>query len=597
MRKVPARLSVALSPLVLFVIVAPSPFPVDSHQIQQGFNVEIEDRRKVTTRQSNPFDGTWLTGGSLSPAEAGCSAGVQGFFLQEDQNQTPVCQLYGNAGTECSGMGSGGHSLFGNLTNIYQEYIETSIVTDTAVNPANGDMYVAVNVQMAWRTVPANELEAAFGAIVLQVDAQCTVMAGLYLGPVPTGIPDTSAKSCDVLCAALAVEHPQYAIEALAFNASTLGLVGWYRAPAPDPTQLATKDLLISQLTLDLSTYSWGALPPFPGNDVGLDLAISDIGEFFATGYFGTARDIFLVRYGNQGGLLSVATAGGALDDQGSTIMINGESEIVIEGYFTDSATFGGQQITGAGPTAFTATYNYGLELLSVEVPDAGGNNGTSSAMGNQTQVPLVQVPPPSGSHDAPSLAAGLVSGAPTKAIPNQPATPIGVSPYVVELLKGEVGSSSAGANWVQQVKESEDVHLHLYGESVEDPDSDEAVSVTRYLFQIGPLATEIRTFKLEVLSDYCNVLTIDLARVGSSNIHTLPLIEICPLDEPVITVTIPQSVSTALGFSDTSGGILEATIHMSLNGAAPCTAPAGAVCSTNGKNSCIDEVEVGPDY
>jgi hypothetical protein len=106
--------------------------------------------------------------------------------------------------------------------------------------------------------------------------------------------------------------------------------------------------------------------------DTPTGLAIDDSGTMVLTGYFqGTANfgggslasaggtDVFLAKYSAAGAHLWSKRLGGTTDDHSSAVAVDGAGNVVVTGYFTGTADFGGGPLTSAGGTdIFLAKYS-----------------------------------------------------------------------------------------------------------------------------------------------------------------------------------------------------------------------------------------------
>ena len=112
----------------------------------------------------------------------------------------------------------------------------------------------------------------------------------------------------------------------------------------------------------------WGST----GNDKALSVAVSPAGDCFITGYFslsvsfgGTqlnstgSRDVFLAKVNSSGTVQWAKRAGGNGDDKAEGISLDVNGNIYLAGSYTNSASFGGTNISNSGNySAFVAKYN-----------------------------------------------------------------------------------------------------------------------------------------------------------------------------------------------------------------------------------------------
>ncbi len=130
------------------------------------------------------------------------------------------------------------------------------------------------------------------------------------------------------------------------------------------------------------------------GYDYAVDVAADNLGGCLVTGWFqGEARfgqhtltsaggrDIFNVKYTDEGKVSWASGTGGALDDQGSTVAIDQEGNCYSAGFFSGSAKFGDTQINSLGERdIFVAKHNPRGELIWLR--QMGGNGELFSSEG-----------------------------------------------------------------------------------------------------------------------------------------------------------------------------------------------------------------------
>ena len=120
-------------------------------------------------------------------------------------------------------------------------------------------------------------------------------------------------------------------------------------------------------------------------NDEGLAIAVDKAGNSYVTGVFagspgGGIWDMFIAKYDSAGTLLWFKRAGGAGDDRGNGIALDGNGNIYVVGAFASpTLTFESTTLTNAGSfSAYLAKYDSAGNFLWVRQTQGSGNDGAS---------------------------------------------------------------------------------------------------------------------------------------------------------------------------------------------------------------------------
>jgi len=132
-----------------------------------------------------------------------------------------------------------------------------------------------------------------------------------------------------------------------------------------------------------------------PGIDVANGLGEDALGEVFVTGYFNNtvnfggsalvsagSDDIFLAKYTFQLNHVWSQRFGSTGSDQGNGVAVDGASNVVMTGVFTNSVNFGGSPLASVGGTdVYLAKYNVlGSFQWNFRYGDSGGDIGAAVA-------------------------------------------------------------------------------------------------------------------------------------------------------------------------------------------------------------------------
>jgi hypothetical protein len=148
---------------------------------------------------------------------------------------------------------------------------------------------------------------------------------------------------------------------------------------------LAPLILPLTQAVAQSPTFSWVEKAGGAANDYGYGIAVDGAGNSYIAGSFnGSAtfaetavtgqggNDIFVAKYDNAGNLLWARSAGGATNDAASAVAVDGSGNCYVTGFFQGTAAFGTTTLTSAGgPDIFVAKYDSAGNLLWVR--QAGG--------------------------------------------------------------------------------------------------------------------------------------------------------------------------------------------------------------------------------
>lgn len=558
----------------------------------QAAVAELEPQDVNKTQKTSDFDDTVVVAGHRGVGHDLCGAGPQPFVEKTDPGGARIWLRTANADRDCDGDGQGdgeGDPLFAGMTSIDPAYIQAGSVLGLAFG-ASGEIYLTGQILIAWQSASPIGADSTWAAFVLRLAADGSHLGDAYLGVDPPA-PPASVENCAALCATLAgTAFDQFAGRAVAYDATGVAVTGWWRAASAGGG--SDQELFVARYTTDLLVRKFLAQRTYPGDDAGLGLAFDEQKHVLATGYFGVAHDVFAARFhGESGGLLDVFTGGGPWDDEGRQIASR-PAEVEARGCFTDEATFGGQKLAGEGPTAFVLLLEPDLGFKSASAAGPCRNDEEESALrslplkARTAETGTPPPPPPPPVENEPKAMSFLI-GTPGSCGCEQ-APPNGMCVYQA----GPGGASSHPC--LRQVAESDDEYLHAYGEIVPGSVPTSEIEI-EFDFEVDPQASVPVSVGLELNSDYCTTITLSLGGgdAAAGEYHELGSTELCPLDEPVITMPIPAAVAEALGFLN--GNVPAAPVKCLLNLLLKGQACGG--CAHGGQDADIDEAMLTSEY
>lgn len=563
-----------LGALALAALALPRPAPAVVTGTVQAVQIVIDPQDIEEARVEEP-DGTVVVGGQLGVALP-CTPGPQAFIEKRRADGSVVWLLTANADEDCDGNGQGdggGDPLFEQWSLFPKENIEATTVS-SIVNRASGGYYATGQMLVAWTADAA--IQAVWGAFVLRISAGGNVTGQAYFGVPPAG-PQVTVPACETLCVALTnTALDQYGSRSIDSDAGTVVIGGWLRKAG----DTGEKDVFLARLSDDLATTQWTYSRPYPGDDDVLDVTFDPKGDVLTTGYYSEYHDAFAARHsGASGEPTNIFTVNGPLDDDGYQIQavvdpVSGEDQVELSGSFTNWASFGGQVITGTGLTYFTALLTTALTLISVETDGGEEGVGQATAVSRQFLV---------------------LGGGGTPSNPDPTGGGQDNDPDDVAILAGENGNCEDEGpedTCVPLVMDSDNERLHVYG-VIQSPEEGDLVDAA-FRFPLSAERPRVESVSIEVRSEYCSSIHMALGGglANSGEYHDLADVDLCPFDEPIVTVDVPPSLAEELGFASSLPPLpLLVRTTMALFGV-PCDG-----CSSGAKDTKLDEITVTSDY
>lgn len=533
--------------------------------------------------------GTSIAGGFYGSDGETCGSGTEAFIERRNADGSLAWRRCHVAAPEGRCHFLGGQPLFAGLTSIDPAHVVASRVYDADVGQ-NGD--VALTGEVFTACEPGAGLVVSRAAVLMLLDAEGNVLSDAVVGDVPTCPPPEETTCCRDLC------HDTWFPPAdggggdgscggRAIRLSDAGVAfgGWCTAPG-SPTD---RDVAIGRFDRELERL-WLFQGGLPRKDVATDVVMDSQGTVYATGFSvvdGRDRELFVSsHHPTTGQLLDAVMGGGGDDDSGQAISLDGNGDLVVEGYVTGQATLGGQVLGNPsnGRQGFSVVLSTSqlqpLQLQTLPGPDPGGRG-------------------PEAPHPGP-LRAQAPEGppGPPLAIPRKDGMPLEPPEQAFTIEDCVVLLGTTGGGCAEVLEESGDGST-LNLTALFDVDGTLAIDLGIYLLPV-PWPFELTSFGLKVEADFCYTATLWLDGVLDDVDVLIGSKEVCPAERPGLYAEIPEDVSHLLGFSKTTtpppGELLEARIRFDF-GLNPCTPVPGLSCDSQAKDASVDEIEADVEF
>ncbi|MDO9577719.1 MAG: hypothetical protein Q7J16_07520 [Candidatus Cloacimonadales bacterium] len=139
----------------------------------------------------------------------------------------------------------------------------------------------------------------------------------------------------------------------------------YFGLPSMTLESCGQRDIFLAKLNSDF-TWEWTTSAGGTGDDCGNSVEVDSNGNIWLTGCFSNTAefgyeqfvsagetDVFVSILDSDGNWLITEQAGGNSEDIGNALAINNSDEIILTGYFGDTASFGGISVTSNGNDDF----------------------------------------------------------------------------------------------------------------------------------------------------------------------------------------------------------------------------------------------------
>lgn len=525
---------------------------------------------KPTTEELARFtaaDGTWLVAGRYGGEQDECALAGRAFLKRLAADGSELWHRYHQALDSPPCNDREGQLLLEPFTSLDPTYVVGSSLHDVVVDPTTDEIYATGQVQLAWQG-PSGPL-AARGAIVGHWDAAGNLIRDAYLGPVPGNLP-SSPGGCLMLCS-LPLDDPnvdlpeEYMGRGLALHGKDVVVTGSHRQWIGKD-----RDIFVARWTGYPWVLDWVLADGTAGEDEGRALAVDPSGDIYMTGFAGEERDVILARVRSIGELSAVALFGGPLDDEGRALEID-RGEVVASGVFSGELTFGDQTLF-AQPDK---TLDWEARFDKLLNPTAATAVETVEAPENW------QSPAPIGGDKARQI------GAPSSVMESHT-----ILPMAYDVMKG-----TKGRGGLTEIAASDDRYLRIVADSEQQIELKVWLDPNAESHDMPLFLNEIRA---EVRSQSCYTATVWVNGVSGPEFVVAGQRQLCPSDEPILTVPITREFSAELGFDGQLPLLPEQrlTIVLSIQfHYTPPVLPGGIFPQTAEQDSSVDQISADVEY
>ena len=543
--------------------------------------IEIETVIKQTVNLVHA-DGSALTGGLYGGQQEECGVGTQAYveaLTAAGDRDWLRCHDSSPAGL-CAQLG--GQSLFAGFTSIDPTTIAASSVRDVAVDAATGRVAIAGELITACQNGP--DLDVGRGAFVAVLDQDGNLLTDTFYGT-PTDCTPPTDGCCLELCdggesGGSGGSGQQCGARGLAMRGNQIVVTGWCQTPGV----ASGNEFFVASLTSDL-TENWRFQAGGPESDRGLAIAIGDLGEVYATGYtvFGAKhREIFVSKHDTaDGSLTTFLMGGGSLDDEGESLTVNAQGDLLLAGYVNDQATLGGLTIgsPGDGYIAFAAVLDGG-DLTPLSILPAPPPAALTWGVGPEVDRARVRGP----------LDLGMSA-------PPPPPTPLIGDPFVGVDCMATIGGATGGCNQVLGGNGALNLTPGF------DPEAPELLVIeVELLLNPAQAAFRLSSLNVTIESEYCYTVTLWLNGLRNNQDVEVGQQQVCPLDEPRLTIPISAELTEDLGFDGLFSPLPSDRLELIMRfefAPSVCNCPASVIsceCTEPTKEASVEEVELEPD-
>ena len=485
--------------------------------------IEIETVIKETVNLVQA-DGSTLTAGLYGGQQEECGVGSQAYVeARNPAGDREWLRCHDSSPTGlCSQLR--GQSLFELFSSIDPATIAASSIRGVDIDDTTGNIAIAGELITACQNGPG--VDVGRGAFVAVLDPDGNLLADTLYGT-PTACTPPTGGWCLELCGGgeNGGSGEQCGAHGLAMGSHQIVVTGWCQTQGVS----SGRDFFVASLTSDL-TENWRFQAGGPLNDRGLGVAIGDLGEVYTTGYTVTGakhREIFVSKHaGADGSLTAFLMGGGSLDDEGESLTVDAQGDLLLAGYVNDQASLGGLTVgnLGDGYLAFDGVLDGG-DLTPLSIVASPSPSALTWDVG--PEVDRVRA--------GPQLDFGMSA-------PPPPPTPLTGDPFVGVDCTATIGDATGGCN--QILGGNGGLNLTTAFETPEP-----LVIEVEILLDPAQAAFRLSSLNVTIESEYCYTVTLWLNGLRNNQDVEVGQQQVCPLDEPRLTIPISAELTEDLGF------------------------------------------------
>lgn len=413
-------------------------------------------------------------------------------------------------------------SPWDDFNGIEDAHVVSSRLHDAALLEG-GDIVAIGDLRLAWQDAVTGQLEASTVAFAGRWDLAGVFVQGHLFGTLPDGPASPGGPGCTMVCSSAEEGGDALVASLLVVGPSGVTLGGWWR-PSPDGGTPRARDLWVARLDAGLDSLLWTHTSGTSGDDEAVEMVVDDQGWPVIAGIGQDDpnrfdHEVTLSRLDAAGLLDRRIVFGGPLDDRPKSLTLEPGGSLVITGDFEDQIDLAGQSLgaPGLGKQGFRGELDPALGWISAQILSPPGQGGGSHLFQPRRRSSL------------PRPVFGARSG------DNHPAIPIAY----------EVVTGSEQGGQLAQIEASDNDYLRIVA------DTQDSLEL-RVLFDPDPMSREalyLDAVRVELGTLFCYHARVLVKGMVSEEFVVAGERSLCPADEPILEIQIPEDFSNDLGY------------------------------------------------